>query len=207
MRQALPDRFAVPGASACLRQGTELCAMHKGALARQRAGSTSVFCCGFFFFQDLQNLTQRFKTKQSASLQQAVYWADRAVLIPAVAPAALATDDTVGSTFQQEPAVISAASGSSQSSSSSSSEDSSQTSNLASRSDSSTSSSTSSSSGVADVHVAAAAAAGPASSSEAEAGGSCSDLQRQQQHLAEKAARLSFAALQGVPQESAKVSA
>lgn len=118
-------------------------------------------CCP----QDLQNLTQRFKSKQSASLQQAVYWADRAVLVPAAAAHAAA----------------------------SSSQDSSQQGSWDSGSSSSA------------LDAATSEEAGPSHDDAAsQACGSGSDLQPEQQDLAEKAARLSFAALQGVPQESAK---
>lgn len=114
--------------------------------------------------QDLQNLTQRFKSKQSASLQQAAYWADRDVLISAVQPPPSKPQQQ-----QQE-----AAAGSLQSS----------------IQDSKDTGSTDS------------------SSSNAAAGDDQPGQQlgaEHQQDVAERAVRLSFAALQGVPQESPKV--
>lgn len=123
--------------------------------------------------QDLQNLTQRFKSKQSASLQQAVYWADRAVLVPAVQP----WPSTQQQQQQQSAPRLAT-----------------------------------------DTAAAAAVDAASLGQPELEAAaehreGEADSGQQQQQQveqqdvqvLSERAARLSFAALQGVPQESAKV--
>lgn len=121
--------------------------------------------------QDLQNLTQRFKSKQSASLQQAVYWADRAVLVPAVQPWPSTQEQ------QQSPprfATDTAA--------------------------------------AAAVDATSLGQPGLEAAAEHRQGEAEGDQQQQQQVeqqdmqvLSERAARLSFAALQGVPQESAKV--
>jgi hypothetical protein len=118
------------------------------------------------FLQDLQNLTQRFKSKQSASLQQAVYWADRAVLVPAVQP--------LPSTQEQQ-----------------------QQQQSASRS------TTADAVDAALLGQTGLEAAAEHTQEEAEA--EQQHEQQDMQALSERAARLSFAALQGVPQESAKV--
>lgn len=138
--------------------------------------------------QDLQNLTQRFKSKQTASLQQAMYWADRDALIPAAASAQAAEGASISNSKQQhEPEDMPAGA-------------------------SIRSSSSPADSSELDTAVAAAAAetvVGEAGQSDTQDAAS-SSLQEEQhdvQGLAERAVRLSFAALQGVPEENPKVGA
>jgi hypothetical protein len=122
--------------------------------------------------QDLQNLTQRFKSKQSASLQQAAYWADRDALISAVR-------QPPSKAQQQQAETLS---GSLQSS-------------IQDSKDTASTDSNGSESTVADAGQVADATAAHQPGAE-----------QNQQDVAERAVRLSFAALQGVPQESPKVS-
>jgi len=146
--------------------------------------------------QDLQNLTQRFKSRQTACLYQAVSWADRAVLIPGAAP-----HSGLSSSTQQQ-----------QSSSGGSNLSASSSRHLEAAIESPTSSvegsspSSSSQSGDSDPAGAfeqPAAAAGQVRDEYMVLPGA--QGHSSQQDLAEKAVRLSFAALQGVPEESPKV--
>lgn len=122
--------------------------------------------------QDLQNLTQRFKSKQSVSLQQAMYWADRPTLIPSAAVIAGGTSAaSIPQQQQQDQPAADTADSIKQ-------------------------------------EIAAAAAADSSQDEVQLTGGSSSSSLEQPldaQSVAERAVRLSFAALQGVPQESAKV--
>jgi hypothetical protein len=139
--------------------------------------------------QDLQNLTQRFKSKQTVSLQQAMYWADRDALIPAAAPQA-AEEASTSKSIPKLAADDLPADASIQSS---------------------TSAADSSEHDTASAPAAAASktVVGEAGSSTRQDSASSTppEQQRKLQDITEEAVRLSFAALQGVPEENPKVSA
>jgi hypothetical protein len=150
--------------------------------------SVLILACCCHFLQDLQNLTQRFKSKQTASVQQAMYWADRDALIPAAAAAQAAADASI-SNIKQHLGPDDLPAGASIHSSTSAADTSDP-----------------------DISIAAAAAepvVGEVGQSDMQDAASSS--QQEQQHdmqgLAERAVRLSFAALQGVPEENPKVCA